>query len=97
MQVTLVRFSYEDGFDETRMRKLAEGTRATFEDAPGLRFKAYAVNPVNREATNYCVWSDEHAARSFLTPQRLGRLGELYGTPPKVEFSTVVQLIENRR
>jgi hypothetical protein len=97
MNATLVRFRFGDDFDEKRVRQLAEGSRATFEDMPGLRSKAYAVDAANREAVNFYLWSDEEAARTFFSPQVLGRFAELYGAAPTVEYAEVIQLVENRR
>ncbi|MBC5766346.1 hypothetical protein H8R02_17895 [Ramlibacter sp. GTP1] len=97
MNATLVRFRFGDDFDEKRVRALAESSRATFEDMPGLRSKAYAIDAVNREAVNFFLWSNEEAARSFFSPQVLGRFGELYGVAPTLEFAEVIQLVENRR
>jgi hypothetical protein len=97
MNVTLVRFRFGEDFDEKRVRELAEGSRATFEDMPGLRSKAYAIDGASREAVNFYLWSNEEAARTFFSPQVLGRFTELYGATPTVEYSEVIQLVENRR
>lgn len=94
---TLVRFRFGDGFDEKRVRELAAGSRASFEEMPGLRSKAYAIDATGREAVNFYLWSSEGAARAFFTPQVLGRFAELYGAAPTVEYAEVIQLVENRR
>lgn len=50
-----VRFRYEDDFNEQAVRKIAESARARFEGMPGLRSKAFTINPEKREATNFYI------------------------------------------
>ena len=59
MIAVLVRFRYESGFNEARVRQVAEAARAKFEGMPELRSKAFTIDPVNREALNFYVWESD--------------------------------------
>jgi hypothetical protein len=96
MIAVLVRFRYESGFNEARVRQVAEGARARFEGMPGLRSKAFTIDPVNREAINFYVWESEEAAKAFFSPQLIDRVAELYGVRPTVQFVDVAVLVDNR-
>jgi len=96
----LVTFRYGgnlDDFDEQAVRKIAETARASFEGMPGLRSKAFTVNPEKHEATNFYVWDSEDAAKAFFTDALLERVAGLYGVRPTVEFVRIVTLVENAR
>lgn len=90
-----VRFRYGDRFDEQALRKIAEAARASFEGMPGLRSKAFTVNPGKREATNFYVWDSEDAAYAFFTQALLARVSALYGVTPDIEFARIATLVEN--
>jgi heme-degrading monooxygenase HmoA len=92
-----VTFHYGDNFDEQAVRKIAESARARFEGMPGLRSKAFTVNPGKRTATNFYVWDSEEAAKAFFTDALLERVTGLYGVRPAVEFAQIVTLVENAR
>jgi len=92
-----VTFRYGDNFDERAVRKIAETARARFEGMPGLRSKAFTLNAEKREATNFYVWESEDAARAFFTYELLGRITDLYGVRPTVEFVQIATLVENAR
>ena len=92
-----VAFRYGDKFDEQAVRKIAETARARFEGMPGLRSKAFTVNPAKREATNFYVWDSEDAAKAFFTDALLERVTGLYGVRPSVEFVQIAALVENTR
>jgi hypothetical protein len=62
---------------------------------PGLRSKAFTLNPAKREATNFYVWNSEDAGKAFLTEELLERLTALYGVRPAVEFVQIATLVEN--
>ena len=96
MIAVLVRFRYEGGFNEARVRQVAEAARAKFEGMPGLRSKAFTVDPANREAVNFYVWDSEGAAKAFFSPQLVDRVTELYGVRPTVQFAEVAALVDNR-
>jgi heme-degrading monooxygenase HmoA len=96
MTAVLVRFRYESGFNETRVRQVAEAARAKFEGMPGLRSKAFTIDPVNREAINLYIWESEEAAKAFFSPQLVDRVTELYGVRPTVQFADVAVLVDNR-
>src|SRR5215471_4589575 len=92
-----VTFSFGDNFDEQAVRKIAEAARARFEGMPGLRSKAFTVNSVKREATNFYVWDSEDAARAFFTDALVERVTGLYGARPGVQFVQIATLVENAR
>src|SRR5215469_1632777 len=92
-----VTFRYEDNFDEQAVRKIAEAARARFEGMPGLRSKAFTVNPAKREAVNFYIWDSEEAAKAFFTDAILERVTGLYGVRPSVEFVQIAALVENAR
>ena len=92
-----VTFRYGDNFDERAVRKIAETARAKFEGMPGLRSKAFTLNPGKREATNFYVWESEDAANAFFTTALLERVTGLYGVRPSVEFVQIATLVENVR
>src|SRR5262245_11984868 len=95
MKAVLVRFHYESGFSEARLRQVADVARAKFEGMSGLRSKAFTIDPVNREALNFYVWESE-AAKVFFSQQLIDRVTELYGVRPTVQFVDVAVLVENR-
>jgi hypothetical protein len=92
-----VTFRYEDHFDEQAVRKIAETARPRFEGMPGLRSKAFTVNPGKRAATNFYVWDSGDAAKAFFTDALLERVTALYGVRPSVEFVQIATLVENDR
>lgn len=96
MIAVLVRFRYESGFSEARVRQVAEAARAKFADMPGLRSKAFTMDAVNREALNFYVWESEAAAKAFFSPQLMERVTELYGVRPTLQFLDVAALVDNR-
>ena len=97
MMGVFVTFRYGDSFDERAMRKIAESARARFEGMPGLRSKAFTLNSVKREATNFYVWESENAAREFFTDELLDQVAGLYGVRPTIEFVQIATLVENGR
>jgi hypothetical protein len=64
---------------------------------PGLRSKAFTLNSVKREATNFYVWESENAAREFFTDELLDQVAGLYGVRPTIEFVQIATLVENGR
>jgi hypothetical protein len=96
MTAVLVRFHDESGFSEAHVRQVAEGARTRFVGVPGLRSKAFTIDPVNGEAVNIYFWETEAAAKAFFSPLLIDRVTELYGVRPAVQFMEVVSLVENR-
>src|ERR1043166_4279855 len=94
---TVVTFRLGDNFDEEAVRKIAETARARFEGMPGLRSKAFTVNPGKREATNFYLWDSEDAARASFTDALLERVTGLYGVRPSIEFVQIATLVDNAR
>ena len=96
MIAVLVRFSYESGFSEERLRQVAEAAQAKFEGMPGLRSKAFTIDPVNQEALNFYIWDSEEAAKTFFSEQLVAQVTEIYGVKPSVQFLDLAALVENR-
>lgn len=92
-----VTLRYPDKFDEVAVRKIAEAARPRFEGLPGLRSKAFTINAMKREATNFYVWDSEEAARNFFTEELLERVAGVYGVRPSVEFVQIATLVDNAR
>jgi len=92
-----VTFRYEDNFDERALRKIAETARVSFEGMPGLRSKAFTLNPGKREAVNFYVWDSEESAKAFFTDELVERVASLYGVRPRVDFVQIATLVENSR
>ena len=90
-----VTFRYADDFDEDAVRKIAGTARAKFEGMPGLRLKAFTVDPARRQASNFYVWDSHDAAKAFFTDARLRGITELYGAAPEVDFVQIATLVEN--
>ena len=91
----LVRFRYDADFDEQRIRKAAQTAQSRFVGLPGLRSKAFTVDPEQKEALNFYVWESKAAAQAFFTPELVERVTGLYGTRPTVQFVDVAVLVEN--
>jgi hypothetical protein len=92
-----VTFRYADDFDEAAVRKIAGTARAKFEGMPGLRMKAFTVDPARRQASNFYVWDCDAAAKAFFTAARLRGITALYGAAPQVDFVQVATLVDNAR
>ena len=90
-----VTFRYAERFDVQAVRRIAETARARFEGMPGLRSKAFTVNPAKREAANFYVWDSEQAAKAFFTEDLVARVTALYGARPSIDFVQMAALVEN--
>src|SRR5207342_2344158 len=60
----IVTFRYDDGVDADAVTRIAEGAAERFRGMPGLRSKAFTVDPDDNAATNFYVWESEEAARA---------------------------------
>jgi hypothetical protein len=92
-----VTFRFADNFDEPAVRRIAQTARATFEGMPGLRSKAFTVDPGLRQATNFYVWDSEDAAKAFYNDALLEQVTALYGVRPSVDFVQIIALVQNAR
>jgi len=95
MIAVMVRFQYENDFDEVRLRQIAEGARAKFQGMPGVRSKAFTLDAPRRQALNFYVWESEDAARKFYSPQMIEGVAKLYGVRPSIEYLKLAALVEN--
>ena len=91
----MVTFRYERNFNDQVVRKIAEGARAKFQGLPGLRSKAFTVNPAKRHAVNLYIWDSDEAAKAFFTDALVERITGLYGVRPEVKFVQIATLVEN--
>ena len=78
MIAVIVRFQYENEFNEARLQQIAEGARSKFQGMPGLRSKAFTVDAARRQALNLYIWESEDAARKFFSPQTIDGVAKLY-------------------
>ena len=90
-----VTFRYSSDFDAAAIRKIAETPQSRFEGMPGLRSKAFTVNPEAREAVNVYVWDSEAAAKAFFTEELVQRITALYGVRPSIAFVEIASLVDN--
>ena len=90
-----VRLNFPDGIDRARARSIALEARPMFEGMPALRSKVFTVCESTREVVNVYLWDSEPAARAFFTEPLLARIGERYGTRPRVEFAEIDAIVDN--
>jgi hypothetical protein len=62
---------------------------------PGLRSKAFTLNPEARKAVNFYAWDSEEAARAFFNEELVQRVTGLYGFRPSVAFVEIATLVDN--
>jgi hypothetical protein len=79
------------------VREVAESARGRFVGMPGLRSKAFTVDPERREAINFYLWDSPGAAEAFFTPEMLERVRGLYGVRPTIQLVSVVAFVDNAR
>ena len=95
MIAVVVRFQYENDFNEARLQQIAEGARTKFQGMPGVRSKAFTLDATRRQALNFYVWESEEAARKFYSPQMIEGVAKLYGVRPSIEYLKLAALVEN--
>ena len=95
MIAVIVRFQYENEFNEAHLQQIAEGARSKFQSMPGLRSKAFTVDAARRQALNLYIWESEDAARKFFSPQTIDGVAKLYGVRPSIEYVKLAALVEN--
>lgn len=95
MIAVFVTFEYHEDFDRKRILGIAENAKGTFAGMPGLRQKAFTIDPENRRARNVYLWESEEVARAFFTPKLTERIAGLYGVTPRIEFAEVAALVDN--
>ena len=96
MIAVMVRFQYENEFNEARLQQIAESARSKFQGMPGLRSKTFTVDAAKRQALNFYVWESEEAARKFFSPQMVDGVAKIYGVRPSVEYLKLAALVENQ-
>ncbi len=91
----IVTFQYATGFDEAKLRAIAEEAQQMFIGMPGVRSKAFTVDANNRRAVNFYLWESRQAAEGFFTPQLSEFVTGLYGVAPEILFVDVVAVVDN--
>jgi heme-degrading monooxygenase HmoA len=95
MIAVIVRFQYENEFNEARLQQIAESARSKFLGMPGLRSKTFTVDAARRQALNFYVWESEEAAQKFYSPQMIEGVAKIYGVRPSIEYLKLAALVEN--
>lgn len=95
MIAVMVRFQYENEFNEARLQQIADSARSKFQGMPGVRSKAFTLDATRRQALNFYVWESEDAARNFYSPQMIEGVTKLYGIRPSIEYLKLAALVEN--
>ncbi len=91
----LVTFTQTDKFDRSRIAKIADEQRGTFEGMPGLRFKSFTLDDDGLQARNFYVWDDEEKARAFFTEELVDMVTGIYGVAPKIEYVDILEFVDN--
>jgi heme-degrading monooxygenase HmoA len=91
-----ITFRYADNFDEQAVRNIANAAQAKFKGMPGLRSKAFTVNPEKREAINFYIWDSEESAKAFFTDEQVDRIAGHYKVQPTLDFVHIAALVENQ-
>lgn len=95
MIATLVIFDLGDNFDAEKVRHNALMARGKFENMPGLRSKAFAIDAEKKQAKNFYIWEEEAAARNFFSEEILEGVTRFYGVRPSIEYLEVATLVDN--
>ena len=90
-----VTFDYDGNFDRARVIKVAEGARSMFEGMPGVRYKFFTFDEKQQRANNFYVWESREAAERFFSDELRGRVTELYGVAPSIEYVEVAEIVDN--
>jgi heme-degrading monooxygenase HmoA len=93
---TIVTIGPHAELTRERASAVAEREGPKFEGMDGLQSKVFMWNDDTGTVTSTYVWDSEEAARAFFTPEVKAMVTELYGTEPKVQFTEVSALIDNR-
>jgi hypothetical protein len=95
-----VTFDYDGNFERSRVLKIAENARSTFEGMPNLRFKFFTFDEERQRATNFYVWDSKGAAESFFSPELRERVRvhplSLGKSLPSATFRPMVLLLSCR-
>jgi hypothetical protein len=95
MIAVTVTFTYDGNFDLSRIKKVAREARPIFQGMPGLHSKAFTVDEKQQRAVNFYLWESGEPASRFFSDELVTRVTELYGVAPVIEFSDVVELVDN--
>jgi hypothetical protein len=90
-----VTFDFDGPFDRGRVAGVAKNARTMFEGMPGLRFKFFTFDEVEKRAVNFYVWESREAAVEFFSDELRARVTELYGVMPTIEFFEIAEIVDN--
>ena len=90
-----VTFDYDGNFDRSRVIGVAENARSMFEGMPGVRYKFFTFDEKHQRANNFYVWESQEAAERFFSDELRGKVTELYGVAPSIEFVEVAEIVDN--
>jgi heme-degrading monooxygenase HmoA len=82
--------------DRERANAVAQQEGPKFEGMAGLQSKVFMWDDEAGTVMSTYVWDSEEAARAFFTPELKAHVIELYGAEPKVRFTEVSALIDNK-
>ena len=66
-----------------------------FEGMPGVRYKFFTFDEKQQRARNFYVWESREAAERFFSDELRGRVTELYGVSPSIEYVEVAEIVDN--
>jgi hypothetical protein len=90
-------FDYDGDFDRSRVVKVAENARGTFEGMPGLRFKFFTFDEKHQRAANFYVSESQEAAEGFCSDELRERVTGLYGVAPRIDFVEIAEIVDNSK
>lgn len=90
-----VTFDYDGNFDRSRVINVAENARSMFEGMPGVRYKFFTFDEKRQRANNFYVWESQEAAERFFSDELRGRVTELYGVAPSIEYVDIAEIVDN--
>jgi hypothetical protein len=93
---TIVTIGPGENLDRERATAVAKQEGPRFEGMAGLQSKVFMWDDEAGTVVSTYVWDSEEAARAFFTPEVGAMVAELYGVEPKVRFTEVSALVDNR-
>jgi hypothetical protein len=92
---TIVKLSYPDGIDRSRVLKVAAESKRMFDGMPGLRRKVFMLDEQHDEAVNVYLWDSEEAARGFFTDDVTSLITDVYGVAPTIRHVEILAVVDN--
>ena len=92
---TIVKLSYPDGIDRSRVLKVAAESKRMFDGMPGLRRKVFMLDEEHDEAVNVYLWDSEEAARGFFTDDVTSLITDVYGVAPTIRHVEILAVVDD--